>query len=96
MFRQRGKLLIPELGVSAHPASRFLQRLCRQSARHRASHLFANDERSILEEHQMFRYSRQRHRQRRSQLTHCRLAFGQTREDCTPRRVGQGEKGQVE
>jgi hypothetical protein len=44
----------------------------------------------------MLRYSRQRHRQRRGQLTHCRLAFGQACEDRTPRWVGQGEEGNVE
>ena len=96
MGRQRGELLIPELGVSGHPANRLLQRLRRQSAGHRASDLFADDERCALEKRQMLRYRRQRHRQRRGQLTHCRLAFGQAREDRATRRVGQSEEGEIE
>lgn len=96
MSRQRGELLIPELGVIAHPTSRLLQRLRRQAAHHRASDLFADNERSVLEKHQMLRYSRQRHRHRRGQLSHCRLALGQACEDRTPRWVGQGEEGNIE
>ena len=96
MFRQRGELLVPELGVSSHPANRLLQRLCRQPARDRASALFTNNEGCILQKHQMLRYRGQRHCQRRGQLAHGGLTFGQSREDRTPRRVGQGEESQVE
>ena len=87
---------VPEFLVALEPFKRHFHRSGVDLAVHDAADLFPLDQAGILENRQMLDDARQRHADRRGQLSDRALAVPQPEQDRAPRRIGERAEDRIE
>lgn len=87
---------VPEFLVALEPFERHSHRSGVELAVHDAADLFPLDQAGILEDRQMLDDARQRHADRRGQLSDRALAMPQPEQDRAPRRIGERAEDRIE